>query len=183
MLLAFRCYCVAAPRAPRSTSSFGKHIPSGLPSSLVSGDAQYLSEKRAGFLRKLLRTFGCLLARGALDLDEVLIAIHQELNFCFAAARAAEAVCLRQFAQFVQRNELQPTEMCADPMTPIVGPITSFVSANESEVSRLDVTPNSFVALLRFKRMVKIAERNEVVWGMGSTFCNGAHMVNMQFQS
>ena len=75
-LLAFRRYRVAAPSAPRSISAFRKHIPSGFPSALVPSDAQYLREKRAGFLRKLLRTFGCLLARWALDLYEVLIAIQ-----------------------------------------------------------------------------------------------------------
>ena len=157
MLLAFRGYCVAGPSAPRSTSSFGKHIPSGFPSALVSSDAQYFREKRAGFLRKLLRTFRCLLARWALDLDEVLIAIQEELDFGFAATRAAEAVCLRQLAQFIQRNKLQPTEVCADPMAPVACPVTSFVSANKREISCLDVAPNPFVALLWLKRMVKIA--------------------------
>ena len=157
MPLAFRGYGVAAPSAPRNASSFGKHIPSGFPSALVSSDAQHLREKRAGFLRKLLRTFGCLLARWALDLDEVLIAVQEELDFGFAAARAAEAVCLRQFAQFIQRNQLQPTEMCANSMTPVARPVTSFVNANKREISCLDVAPNPFVALLWLKRMVKIA--------------------------
>ena len=157
MLLALRGYCVAAPSAPRSTSSFGKHIPSGFPSALVSSNAQYLGEKRAGFFRELLRTFGCLLASWALDLDEVLVAIQEKLDFGFAATRAAEAVCLRQFAQLVQRNKLQPTEMCADSMAPVACSVTSFVSANKREISRLDVAPNPFVALLWLKCMVKIA--------------------------
>lgn len=183
MLLAFRGYCVAGPSAPRSTSSFGKHIPSGLPPALVSSDAQYLREKWAGFLRKLLRTFGCHLALWALDLDEVPIAIQEELDFGFATARATEPVCLRQFAHLVQRNKLQPTETCADSMTPVACPVTSFVGANKREISRLDVAPNPFVALFWLKRMVKIAKRNEVVWGMGSAFCNWAYIVNMQFQS
>ena len=157
MLLTFRSDCVAAPSAPRSSSSFGKHIPSGLPSALVSGDTQYLCEKRSGFLRKLLRPFCCLLTRGALNLDEVLIAVQEKFDLGFAAARAAEAVCLRQFAQFVQRNKLQPTEMCADSMAPVACPVTSLMSANKGEISCLDVAPNPFVALLWLKRMVKIA--------------------------
>jgi len=157
VLFTFRCNGVAAPRAPSSTSSFGKHIPSGFPSALVSSDAQHLREKRAGFLRKLLRTFNGLLARWAFDFDEVLVAIQEKLDFGFATTGAAEAICLRQFVQFVQRNKLQPTEMCANSMTPVACAVISFVSANKCEISGLDVSPNSFVAFFWLKCMVKIA--------------------------
>lgn len=39
MLFALRGYRVTAPRAPYGVLSFGQHIPSGLPSALVSSDA------------------------------------------------------------------------------------------------------------------------------------------------
>lgn len=157
MLLAFCDDSVAAPSSPSGDFSFGKHIPSGFPFALVSSDTQDLSEKWSGFLGKLLWTFGCALARGTLDPDEVLVAIQEKLDFSLTAARATEAVFLRQFTQFVQRNKLLPTEMCADSMSPVACSATPFVSADKREISCLDIVPDPFMAFVWLKRMVKIA--------------------------
>ena len=75
---------------------------------------EYFSEKGVRLFRKLLWAFGCLLTRGAFDLDGVLFAIQDELDSGFATTRATEPVCLCQFAELVQRDQLKPAEMCPD---------------------------------------------------------------------
>ena len=60
--------------------------------------------------------------------------------------------------------------------------VVSLMPANEREVARLYVSPDPFVALLRFKRMVKIAERNQIAWSVCAAVCDWMHVVNVEFK-
>ena len=63
------------------------------------------------------------------------------------------------------------------------GAVVPLMPANEREVAGLYIAPDPLVTLLRFKRMVKVAERDQVAWSVRAAICDRLHMVYMQFES
>ena len=73
---------------------------------------------------------------------------------------------------------MRSDNMCAKRST-----VGSLMAAYEREVTGLYVTPDSFMTFLGLKRVVKVAQRNQVAWSVCATLCDRLHVVHVQFES
>jgi len=92
-----------------------------------------------------------------------------------------QAIERSNVAEFTKRHELKSAQVRFHEVLTHSGGIGAFMRSNQREIERSDLAPYHFVTTLRFKRMVKLTERDQIARRMRTAIRNRLHVMCVQF--